>query len=189
MVISEGMLPRTEAAVQLKECPVCHAQCFSDMDVCYGCLNTFKPGATEDAFDESVPALLLGDGYGQVQHIPQNLSAHEIDRAVAREEVRTAQTVPGAKSVLVTPVARVGRDGLDKSSGEDISNKATCSAISDPKHNQMIGASEEGEHKRIAAPMRLTDLLEIVISVRIAQDAKARCENRQNRVSAGEPLD
>ncbi len=25
-----------------KECPVCHALCFSDMDVCYGCLHKFS---------------------------------------------------------------------------------------------------------------------------------------------------
>lgn len=30
-----------------KECPVCHALCFSDMDVCYGCLHRFVDDATE----------------------------------------------------------------------------------------------------------------------------------------------
>ena len=30
-----------------KECPVCHALCFSDMDVCYGCLHRFVGDATE----------------------------------------------------------------------------------------------------------------------------------------------
>ena len=25
-----------------KECPVCHALCFSDMEVCYGCLHKFS---------------------------------------------------------------------------------------------------------------------------------------------------
>lgn len=28
--------------VKLKECPVCHAMCFSDMEMCYGCLHSFK---------------------------------------------------------------------------------------------------------------------------------------------------
>ena len=26
----------------VKECPVCHARCFADMEVCYGCLHSFK---------------------------------------------------------------------------------------------------------------------------------------------------
>lgn len=26
----------------IKECPVCHARCFADMDVCYGCLHVFS---------------------------------------------------------------------------------------------------------------------------------------------------
>lgn len=26
----------------LKVCPVCHAQCFADMDICYGCLHKFS---------------------------------------------------------------------------------------------------------------------------------------------------
>ena len=30
------------AGQKVKECPVCHARCFSDMDVCYNCLHSFK---------------------------------------------------------------------------------------------------------------------------------------------------
>ena len=28
-------------AFGIKECPVCHARCFTDMEVCYGCLHSF----------------------------------------------------------------------------------------------------------------------------------------------------
>lgn len=28
-------------AFGIKECPVCHARCFADMEVCYGCLHSF----------------------------------------------------------------------------------------------------------------------------------------------------
>lgn len=31
----------TTVPSEVKECPVCHAWCFSDMDVCYGCLYDF----------------------------------------------------------------------------------------------------------------------------------------------------
>lgn len=27
---------------ELKTCPVCHSVCFSDMDICYGCLHRFS---------------------------------------------------------------------------------------------------------------------------------------------------
>lgn len=27
---------------EIKECPICHARCFADMDVCYGCLHVFS---------------------------------------------------------------------------------------------------------------------------------------------------
>ena len=27
---------------EIKGCPVCHARCFADMDVCYGCLHVFS---------------------------------------------------------------------------------------------------------------------------------------------------
>lgn len=30
----------------IKECPVCHARCFADMDVCYGCLHVFSKRKT-----------------------------------------------------------------------------------------------------------------------------------------------
>ena len=29
----------------MKECPVCGAACFEDMEVCYGCLHSFEEGA------------------------------------------------------------------------------------------------------------------------------------------------
>lgn len=31
--------------VGIKECPVCHARCFADMDTCYGCLHSFLDDA------------------------------------------------------------------------------------------------------------------------------------------------
>lgn len=37
-----------EVTYEVKECPVCHSLCFSDMDVCYGCLHQFKQGSNEN---------------------------------------------------------------------------------------------------------------------------------------------
>ena len=28
----------------MKECPVCHAKCFDDMEICYGCLSRLPVG-------------------------------------------------------------------------------------------------------------------------------------------------
>lgn len=38
----------------MKTCPVCHARCFEDMDVCYGCLHRFGQGdpVLVEGFDE-----------------------------------------------------------------------------------------------------------------------------------------
>jgi hypothetical protein len=33
----------------MKECPICHAHCFDDMDVCYGCMHRF---VTADAVSQ-----------------------------------------------------------------------------------------------------------------------------------------
>ena len=35
----------------MKECPICHASCFDDMDVCYGCLHDFT---MDDICEEEV---------------------------------------------------------------------------------------------------------------------------------------
>lgn len=179
MVISEGMVSRKEAAIQLKECPVCHAQCFSDMEVCYGCLNAFTPRNKETRLDESVPLVSFDASQSQVEHVPQSLSADDIDRLVAQEEAYTVQAVPGSKSVSVSPVMR-DKSIRTKTSAqkEDALNGDVPSVDTGISTGSGTLVSQKDEYKRIASPMRLTDLLEIVISVRIAQDAKTRCEDR-----------
>lgn len=41
----------------VKTCPCCHAKCFADMEVCYGCLHVFDdealPAVAEEACDET----------------------------------------------------------------------------------------------------------------------------------------
>ncbi len=39
---------------RIKECPVCHARCFADMDVCYNCLHPFRQ-EKQQGFDAAVP--------------------------------------------------------------------------------------------------------------------------------------
>ena len=33
---------------EIKECPVCHSWCFTDMEVCYGCLHDFTKNQLRD---------------------------------------------------------------------------------------------------------------------------------------------
>ncbi len=202
MVVSKEMMPEKEVSVQLKECPVCHAQCFSDMDVCYGCLNIFKPQAIEEAWEDSVPKVPLADAYGAVEHVPQNLSAEEIDRQVAREEARMMQPsagankaasaealhptlrshkTPGTAESHLSPEAYEpqGASELDASQAEVVASRAPSLVVNTPYIQGGVAQSKTADYERIASPMSLTDLLEIVISVRIAQDAKARCESHQ----------
>lgn len=44
----------------MKTCPVCHARCFEDMDVCYGCLHRFGQGdpVLVDGFDELAECII-----------------------------------------------------------------------------------------------------------------------------------
>ena len=39
---------------RIKECPVCHARCFADMDVCYNCLHSFRQ-EEQQGFDAAAP--------------------------------------------------------------------------------------------------------------------------------------
>lgn len=68
---------------QTKECPVCHARCFADMPVCYGCLHVFAEG-------ESVDQSVLGDrkNAGMMPVAQDNkaeLIETELDKAGLRE--------------------------------------------------------------------------------------------------------
>lgn len=45
---------RVPLAEEVRECPVCHARCFSDMDVCYNCLHSFTQDRQGGALCSSV---------------------------------------------------------------------------------------------------------------------------------------
>lgn len=35
----------------MKQCPVCKARCFDDMEICYGCLHRFEEEYPDDELD------------------------------------------------------------------------------------------------------------------------------------------
>lgn len=59
----EAHIPLAEGT---RECPVCHARCFSDMDVCYNCLHSFaQDGQAGDPCESTAygkGALRVGPG-------------------------------------------------------------------------------------------------------------------------------
>ncbi len=158
MVASEitSQNPESHTTVTaLKECPVCHAQCFSDMDVCYGCLNTFRNENKEETVDHS---LVQAQNSFERFEYPRHLSAAEIDRAIEQETRQAAQK--------------------DKVHSVDNADQIIGSAIE--KSPEELRDVVLDQKERVAHPVRLSELLEIVISVRIAQDAKARCEQHSH---------
>lgn len=80
---------------QTKECPVCHARCFADMPVCYGCLHVFAEG-------ESVDQSVLGDrkNAGMMPVAQDNkaeLIETELDKAGLREAKLNKATLTEAE--------------------------------------------------------------------------------------------
>ena len=43
----------SEANFGIKECPICHARCFADMEVCYGCLHSFTEEENQASLAET----------------------------------------------------------------------------------------------------------------------------------------
>ena len=81
----------------MKTCPVCKANCFDDMPVCYGCLHDFtrlarraalEDGASPGAADDLVPASAAASAAGPTEGSPQAVavgfpaSANGIGRAM-----------------------------------------------------------------------------------------------------------
>lgn len=62
----------------MKTCPVCHARCFDDMEVCFGCLHDFSK--------QSV--------HGQDDGIPDDLEGFAELEDIKRSDARTSEASP-----------------------------------------------------------------------------------------------
>ena len=51
----------SEANFGIKECPICHARCFADMEVCYGCLHSFTEEENQASLAETTRLSLSGE--------------------------------------------------------------------------------------------------------------------------------
>ena len=116
----------SEANFGIKECPICHARCFADMEVCYGCLHSFTEEENQASLAETT-RLSLGPETNTTR-----LSLSDESNSGLAEKV--AQSEPSMSEVALP-----------------ISDQTTKIKVSPASSNTQV---------------TLTDLLEIVISVR-----------------------
>lgn len=94
----------------MKTCPICHATCFDDMDVCYGCLHRFgegEPGSEGAAGAVSLVSAGAAAGEGAMAAVPPiAVSARD---AVAEGEPSLVVRVEIPASVILS--ARQGACG------------------------------------------------------------------------------
>lgn len=116
----------SEANFGIKECPICHARCFADMEVCYGCLHSFTEEENQASLAE-ITRLSLSPETNTTR-----LSLSDESNSGLAEKV--AQSEPSMSEVALP-----------------ISDQTTKIKVSPASSNTQV---------------TLTDLLEIVISVR-----------------------
>ena len=116
----------SEANFGIKECPICHARCFADMEVCYGCLHSFTEEENQASLAETTRLSLSPETN------TTRLSLSDESNSGLAEKV--AQSEPSMSEVALP-----------------ISDQTTKIKVSPASSNTQV---------------TLTDLLEIVISVR-----------------------
>ena len=116
----------SEANFGIKECPICHARCFADMEVCYGCLHSFTEEENQVSLAETTRLSLSPETN------TTRLSLSDESNSGLAEKV--AQSEPSMSEVALP-----------------ISDQTTKIKVSPASSNTQV---------------TLTDLLEIVISVR-----------------------
>ena len=116
----------SEANFGIKECPICHARCFADMEVCYGCLHSFTEEENQASLVETTRLSLSPETN------TTRLSLSDESNSGLAEKV--AQSEPSMSEVALP-----------------ISDQTTKIKVSPASSNTQV---------------TLTDLLEIVISVR-----------------------
>lgn len=116
----------SEANFGIKECPICHARCFADMEVCYGCLHSFTEEENQASLAETTRLSLSPETN------TTRLSLSDESNSGLAE--KGAQSEPSMSEVALP-----------------ISDQTTKIKVSPASSNTQV---------------TLTDLLEIVISVR-----------------------
>lgn len=149
-----------DLSVAMKECPVCKARCFADMSVCYNCLHSF--GSSEDqvatqadrlVFDASgcgedpnglVPAWHEEDVFAVEGY---DLELPEEDACVSLREEGSAATAPIVEAAAIP------------------AGKPFGITVNVPEG--LVASYERIEPMQ----MRPDQLMEVIISIKVAQDA------------------
>lgn len=130
-------------AFGIKECPVCHARCFADMEVCYGCLHSF----TEEENQISTVS---------TTHIPISL---EVKGDLEESDLK----VDGVKAGVFES-GELNADDLKRNDFKT-DNPKTEMPLNDVAIRSDLPINEMPPES-FKTQVALTDLLEIVISVR-----------------------
>lgn len=130
-------------AFGIKECPVCHARCFADMEVCYGCLHPF----TEE--ENQISAV-------STTHIPISL---EVKGDLEESDLK----VDGVKAGVFES-GELNADDLKRNDFKT-DNPKTEMPLNDVAIRSDLPINEMPPES-FKTQVALTDLLEIVISVR-----------------------
>lgn len=154
-----------ESSTAMKECPVCKARCFADMPVCYNCLHSF--GFLEQKSASQGTELTVGDATGG--------QCDDDDFAVDWQEAGGADAdcrdMPFEQEThAVSPT--------EENRGDVSLAGATAIPLGEPFDITVSvpeGLSAACECS-VPQPVRTGQLMEVVISIKVAQDARARRE-------------
>lgn len=154
-----------DTSTAMKECPICKARCFADMPVCYNCLHSFgsleqksAPQGTEQTVGNPAGGQPDDDGFAVDWQEAGGAEVDGCNRAFGQEaySVSLAEENGGDVSIVETTAIPAGEPfGITVSIPEGLSAACECSAP------QLVHAGQ---------------LMEVVISIKVAQDARARRE-------------
>lgn len=141
-----------------KECPVCHARLFSDMDVCYGCLHSFASENGKGKEPLSRAEVAVG-GVGRNDSV-------ETTKMV---EFPLGSTAPLSSDSIADALSSGGYGNSELDDQLQVYDGDTAEGSVVPTVEMHI---TEGQQ----AAIRLGQILQVVISVQVAQDACRRRE-------------
>lgn len=155
----------------LKECPVCHARCFEDMDVCYGCLHSFAREASNIPAGARPPAV-------SVPVDCRSADRADVERQSADRDDAERRADEGKGGVGLEQACACASSGEACMRAPVLSGTDFGGAVRLPSSASGADAPsvvcEEAPEARAAAESRLVHLLDIVIGIRMAQDAGDR---------------
>ena len=141
---------------ELKECPVCHARCFADMDVCYGCLHSFAHDETQIpvVIPNNDQNVLDSQGSAEVQDVVNNQGAINDRGSANRRNL-------GSTDLDSVSQNSSGRDFMSR----DSASQSSANLNSNQKTVVLPVQQDQGDVYPQTQTV-YTDLFEIVISVR-----------------------